>query len=73
MENQTPVLSVDLAEAARLSSLSRRTLEGYIASKELKAVKVGRRRIISIRELEKFLRRNHPSPTPNGRTEAASL
>jgi excisionase family DNA binding protein len=55
-------LAVDLAEASRLSTLSRRTLENYIRVKRLRARKVGRRTLILMRDLEAFLRSDQPSP-----------
>jgi len=46
-------------EAARLLSLSLRTIDNLIAMKQLAARRVGRRVLISRQELEKFARRDH--------------
>jgi len=56
-----PALAVDLNEAARISTLSRRTLEYYIRAKRLRARKHGRRTLILLRDLETFLRADQPS------------
>jgi excisionase family DNA binding protein len=62
METQTPVLAVGLTEAGKVLNVSRRTIEGYIANKSISARKIGRRTVVTIRELERFLRRDHASP-----------
>jgi len=46
-------------EAARLLSLSLRTIDNLIARKQLAARRIGRRVLISRQELEKFARRDH--------------
>lgn len=48
-------------EAARVLGISVRTLETLIALGELKSVRVGRRRLIPRAELERFVRRDHPT------------
>lgn len=58
---QTKPIAVGMSEAARLSGLSRRTLENYLAAKVLESLKVGRRRLIKIRDLERFLSSDRPS------------
>lgn len=58
MEHEN-VLACNLAEAARLLGVSPRTVATLIARKELPSRKIGRRRVISIRALEAFLRRDH--------------
>jgi excisionase family DNA binding protein len=55
-------LAVDTREAARLLSVSPRTIQNYIAAKLLPARKIGRRTVISFRALENFLRADQPSP-----------
>jgi hypothetical protein len=55
-------LAVGLSEAAKISDLSRRTLENYIRAKILPARKIGRRTLVLVRDLEQFLRKDHPSP-----------
>jgi excisionase family DNA binding protein len=47
-------------------SVSLRTVDTLISIKELKAVRIGRRVLISDEELRRFIRRNHP--TGRGRT-----
>jgi excisionase family DNA binding protein len=51
-------LAVNRFEAARLLSVSLRTLDSLLARGEIKARRVGRRVIFPIRELETFLGRN---------------
>ena len=62
MQN-TDTLAVPIAEAARRLSLSPRTVANLVASKELPSLKVGRRRLITVRALEAFLKRDHRSGT----------
>lgn len=54
-------LAVDMKTAAEMLSVSRRTLENYINAKRLPARKLGRRTVILVRNLEKFLRADQPS------------
>jgi excisionase family DNA binding protein len=65
-------LAVDTREAARLLSVSPRTIQNYIAAKLLPARKIGRRTVISARALENFLRTDQPSPVakPSGARDA---
>jgi excisionase family DNA binding protein len=65
----TQTLAVPIAEAARRLSLSPRTVASLVATKELPSIKVGRRRLITLRALEAFLRRDHPSGNDTGRRE----
>lgn len=55
-------IAVDIREAAQITSLSRRTLENYIRAKRLPARKIGRRTVILLADLQKFLRADRPSP-----------
>jgi len=48
-------------EAASALGLSVRTLEMLIAVREVKSIRVGRRRMVPCAELEKFIRRDHPT------------
>ena len=48
-------------EAANTLGISVRTLETLLSVKELKSVRIGRRRMISSAELERFVRRDHPT------------
>jgi len=61
-------LAVSIAEAARLLSVSPRTIQNYLRAKTLPARKIGRRTVIPVRALENFLRIDQPSPVskPNG-------
>lgn len=47
--------------AAEMLSVSRRTVENYINLKLLPARKLGRRTVLLVRDLEKFLRTDQPS------------
>jgi excisionase family DNA binding protein len=58
-EMQQP-LAVGIAEAARLIGLSRRALEYRIAAGQLRCVRIGRRRVILLSELRRFLSRDWP-------------
>jgi len=62
MYKQTEKLAVDTREAARLLSVSPRTIQNYIQAKVLPARKIGRRTVILVRSLEAFLRRDQLSP-----------
>jgi len=66
MNTQTEKLAVDTREAARLLSVSPRTIQNYIAAKILPARKIGRRTVIPMRALENFLRKDQPSPVIAG-------
>jgi excisionase family DNA binding protein len=60
------VVAVSIGEAARRLSLSQRTVASLVARRELGSVKVGRRRLIPVKALQQFLRRDHrvnPEPT----------
>jgi excisionase family DNA binding protein len=59
--NFTSKLAVGLSEAARLTSLSRRALEYHLKAGHLRSVRVGRRRLVLIRDLLRFLQRDWPS------------
>ena len=73
MEATTQRLAVSTSEAAQMLSVSRRTIQSYIAAKVLPARKIGRRTVIPIRELGGILANDHASPVasslsnPSGR------
>lgn len=67
MENRTEKLAVDLRSAAEMLSVSRRTLENYIAARRLPARKIGRRTVVLLKSLEAFLRADQPSVSPSRR------
>jgi excisionase family DNA binding protein len=55
---EAPIL-LSKRDSATALGISLRTLEMLIAIKELKSVRVGKRRLIPRCELEKFARRDH--------------
>ncbi len=57
--SEVEVLAVNVPEAARRLGVSPRTIATLIARGELLSRKIGRRRVIPIEALEKFLRRDH--------------
>jgi excisionase family DNA binding protein len=59
MQRYDGVLTVGIVEAARLLSLSSRTVATLVSSGELSSLKVGRRRIILVSELHAFVKRDH--------------
>jgi excisionase family DNA binding protein len=70
MIEKTEKLAVDTREAARLLSVSPRTIQNFISAKLLPARKIGRRTVIPVRALEAFLRSDHASPAPPDKPEA---
>lgn len=55
-------LAVDVREAARLTSLSVHTIRAYCGKKRrIRAVRVGRRVLIPIAELERLVREGVPA------------
>jgi excisionase family DNA binding protein len=62
---ETPMerISVGLSEAANLTGLCRRTLEAYIAEKLLPSRKIGKRRMVLMADLKKFVSADRPSPS----------
>jgi excisionase family DNA binding protein len=56
----TEKLAVGRIEAARLLSISLRTLDSLLAHGELCPLRVGRRVLFPLDELERFLKRDHP-------------
>jgi excisionase family DNA binding protein len=55
-------LALSIEEAAQMLSVCRRTLESYISSGLLKSRKLGRRRVVLVADLHKFLSADKPSP-----------
>ena len=55
-------LAVNRFEAARLLSISLRTLDSLLARGELRGRRVGRRIVFPLEELQRFLKRDHPLP-----------
>ena len=63
---------VSKKEAAAALGVSLRTVENLIASKQLDARRIGRRRLVPRTSLEKLARRDVPNPAPEAR-EATAL
>jgi excisionase family DNA binding protein len=61
-------LAVDVREAARLISLSRFTVRRYIKRGLLRAVRVGRRVLVPIGELERLVGSSGQQPRVSGAT-----
>ncbi len=53
------VLAVNLPEAARRLGISLRTVATLIAQGKLKTLRIGRRCLIPVFELERFVKRDH--------------
>ncbi len=62
---ETPLLSnkvlLSRKEFSSLTSPSLRTTASLLASGDLRSIRVGRRRLISRTELERFAKRDHPA------------
>jgi len=63
---QSEKLAVSRFEAARVLSISLRTLDSLLARGELRGRRVGRRILFPLEELERFLKRDHPLPRLDG-------
>jgi excisionase family DNA binding protein len=68
-ETEPQPLAVGIAEAARMIGLSRRAVEYRIAAGQLRCVRIGRRRLILLSELRRFLARDWPPVRPSRTTE----
>ena len=64
-EMTDPIL-ISKREAAKTLSISIRSLDYLLASKEICARRIGRRVLIPRRALEEFARRDHPTRSKNG-------
>jgi hypothetical protein len=66
------ILAVSLREAGRRIGVCERTVVNLIRSKEPRSRKIGRRRILRVKDLGDFLRRDHPIPktVSNGQLNA---
>lgn len=69
---QRDLLAVSVAEAARRLSLSVRTVSSLVARKELPSRKIGRRRVICVADLERFLRRDHDTRATHANAKKAN-
>jgi excisionase family DNA binding protein len=63
MSNSEPILLVSIREAARMISVSQRTIFNLIAAKRLPMRRIGRRSLVPRSALEQLARRDVPSPT----------
>ncbi len=63
LNHSAQILAVSPNEAARLCSIGRTTLYGALSSGELKSIKIGTRRLITLDALRDWLQRNE---TPAG-------
>ena len=72
MVNQNKI-AVSIREAAAMLSVSPRTVTSYITLKLLPARKIGRRTVIPVRALEKFLSHDQPSPSKPSAPDAAEV
>lgn len=55
-------LLVGRREAARMLSISQRSLDYLIANKELRTRRIGTRVLIALTELQRYARADHPKP-----------
>ena len=67
------VRAVSIEEAARLYGLSKSTLRRGIQSRRLRAARVGRRIVIRISELEKWLASLEPEEKPDAPLRAEEM
>jgi excisionase family DNA binding protein len=60
-------------EAASALGISVRTLENLLSMKQLKSVRIGRRRLVPVQELSRFCGRDHVTQAPGStRTEGVA-
>ena len=52
---------LSLPEFSVLASISLRTTAKLIASGELRSIRIGRRRLVAFSELERFVKKDHPT------------
>jgi excisionase family DNA binding protein len=60
---KTPRLAFSLKEASAALGISRRMLEKMIRAKEIRRIKIGRRSLIAVADLRKFLLQDHATPS----------
>jgi excisionase family DNA binding protein len=66
---QSNILAVSVLEAARRLGVSERTVATLLARNELPSRRIGRRRVIPIKALEEFLKRDHRTGNESERRE----
>lgn len=71
MEKKEQSAFLSIVKAAEVSGLSARTIQKYIASGQLSARKIGRRRLIELARLREFLAADQPVST-RGMTDSPS-
>lgn len=59
-------LAVNIRDAARILSVSQRTIQSYLTANVLRSRRIGRRRVILIHDLEVFLSTDHAPPGASG-------
>ncbi len=62
MTTQPEKLAVGIREAAQMLSVSPRTIQNYLRAKVLSGRKIGRRTVIPVVALQRFLRSDHATP-----------
>lgn len=62
MKRDSEILAVGMGEAARLLSLSPRTIATLVLNGTLKSRKIGRRRLIAMSDLREFLNGKESNP-----------
>lgn len=67
MHSRERQLAVGMTEAARMLGLSVRTIATLISNNDLPSQKVGRRRLITVSDLESFIKRDHRTKLPAGK------
>jgi hypothetical protein len=66
--NQDPApLAVGIGKAAKISDLSPRSIQYYVASKVLPSRKIGKRRLILLTDLRRFLASDRPAVNTRAR------
>jgi excisionase family DNA binding protein len=63
VSNPESILLVSIRDAARMISVSQRTIFNLIAAKRLPVRRIGRRSLVPRSALEQLARRDVPSPT----------
>jgi hypothetical protein len=73
MQTDSPkALAVSKKEAAAMLSISMRSLENYLALKKIESRRIGRRRVVLISSLKRFLRADQASASPTRRDKEAA-
>lgn len=62
MNEKAVKLALSILNAASAIDVSRRQVENYVATGALPSFKLGRRRLVRVRDLEKFIAGDRSSP-----------